>query len=504
MPSRRALVVVPPPTAYEPRPGPLDVLKKVLRVVLSVISVLMLLLFIATLFMGANFFFGTPLNMELAPVASPSPYPAYPPWEEQLAIHVPWAKIWFFNVTLEEGDVLIVRDLNTGATWSYTSNGTDVLTDAFYAGGDGYVRLSISIEDDGDGITSYGVFGFLVTDIWSLVLTPYLLLFIYAIQLPDVPAWVLAALLQAIFVFCFIASAVSSRGYHRALIDSYGKPLKRAMSNFLYAFPFIATASLTGWFILNLIVTSIGFGTEVKGELPGPIFLLLEVSYAVVIEEVFFRVLLIGLPMGIAALLAGRGATTWSGPSALSVFLKGLLCPGALDRDIRRRVRPLAWIMVLFSSAIFGLAHVMTGAWEAGKAITAGAIGLVLGACFVCYGVYASILVHWFFNYHVQVWYVWAVRSRELVALLTAGLIIMVELAIGALSLLMFFVQGIRMLLRRRKPSYPPPTWPPYQPTALPPAWAQGGRAGPEVVGEQGEKGRGVLLGRDGEPYPLG
>jgi len=483
--------VIPPTYPAEREEGGLDVLKKLIRVLLTVISILILILFLVSLYMGANFFFNTPYNMELVQVESPCPYPASPPWEEEIAVRVPWARIWFIDVMLEEGDVLVVTDLNTGSTWTYDTNGTDVLTSVFYAGGDGCVRLKISIQDDGDSITSMGAFGFVVTDIWSLVLRPYILILAYAILLPSTPAWVLAAVLQGIFITCFIVSAISSGGYHRALINSYGKPLKKAMSNFLYAFPFISTASLTGWFILNFLVNMAGIGTGVKGKLPGPIFMLLEASYAAVVEELFFRLLLIGLPMGIAAMLArGAKSSPWGTyamkeePSSLSLFLKGLFCPGALSKDVRKRLRPLTWLLVIASSLAFGLAHVAAGTWEPGKAITAAAIGLVLGACFTSYGIYASILLHWFFNYHIQVWSVWIQRAPyDILAYLTAGLVILSEMAIGGLSLIMFLIQGIRMLLRRRRPSYIQPAAPAYQPVVPPaPSWALEGQLGGERV----------------------
>jgi len=118
------------------------------------------------------------------------------------------------------------------------------------------------------------------------------------------------------------------------------------------------------------------------------------------------------------------------------------------------------WLLVLATSAFFGVAHVLSGAWEVGKAITATVAGVVLGACFIYYGLYASILLHWYFNYHLQVWVVWPELTGSIGVLLMVGLILLVELAVGALSLIMFLVQGMRMLVGR-KPS-PPPQAPYY------------------------------------------
>src|SRR5437899_12663364 len=60
--------------------------------------------------------------------------------------------------------------------------------------------------------------------------------------------------------------------------------------------------------------------------------------------------------------------------------------------------------MLGLSSAVFGYAHITSSStWEIGKVTTAAIAGFVMGLAFLIYGAYATILVHWFFNYYSQI-----------------------------------------------------------------------------------------------------
>jgi hypothetical protein len=57
------------------------------------------------------------------------------------------------------------------------------------------------------------------------------------------------------------------------------------------------------------------------------------------------------------------------------------------------------WGVVIFTAIIFGLAHYNPGvSWEIGKISSAAFTGLVIGVCYLVYGIQASIIMHWFFN----------------------------------------------------------------------------------------------------------
>ena len=431
--------------------------KEGLRFVLTLICLMSVILFIASLALGYWLYFGVPMNMEpfivdysrpggpvLRAVESPHPYPAN--WTDRLVLKVPYARLRIDNLTLENGDILLIVDVNTGDMWLWAGNGTGLLTKTFYANSTGFIDLNITIIDDGDGRTSWGLrIRTYVTDIWVLRAKPYILIVILPIALPFVPAWALAAFLQVLFTALLIASWASRKGFHSRVLRGWREPFFKSFQNPLYALPFIATATFTGTIALTLLLESMGVGAGLTMELPGPLLVLMETTYAAVVEEIGFRLILIGLPLALVA-----SAKANMGRSRALVFLKALFCPGALDRDLKKTLRPLMAFLVLASSAAFGLVHVLFGAWEPGKALTATIAGLVMAFCFVRYGLHVSMLVHWYFNYHLQVWSV----AYDLIGPpydLLDVFVVLYEIALGALSLLVFAVQGLRLAIRKAR-----------------------------------------------------
>ena len=257
------------------------------------------------------------------------------------------------------------------------------------------------------------------------------------VELP-VPSVLLALML--VFVACFVAAAIQAGGIHRAIVGVLDRPLLKSMRNFLFAMPFIATGTLAGTMLLIWLMDFLGLRVAPTFKAENLLVLLFEASYAAVIEELGIRLVGIGLPLAILAALRA-GERKWL------AFLKGLFCPPALSRDIRHALRPLAWLLVVATSLIFGYLHLL--GWTIGKVPVATAAGLVLGACFVLYGLHASILIHWFLNNHIQVVGVCAYITEDPAVALIAGLTFLTELAVGFLSLIMFLVQGIRLLIGR-------------------------------------------------------
>ena len=429
-------------------------LKEGLRAILTFFSVLTVLLFFTSIAIGCQLYFGPGERMELfivdystgqpvvRPVESPHPYTAN--WTDKLVLRVPHARLKFENITLEEGDTLIVEQVGRPARWTWSGNGTDVVTSTFYAGPDGAIELVIRIADDGDGRTAWGVKArTYITDIWSLRARPYLLIVILPVVLPPVRAWVLAAFMQAFFTAMILACWAHGLDFARAVAGGHRRPLLKTLRNPLFAMPFVSTSLFTATVGLVIIMEMLGVSAGLRVELPGPLAMLFETTYAVIAEEVGFRLVLIGVPLSLAAAIKAGGRE-----SRLSAFLKSLFCPGSLDPEVRRRLRGLMAFLVVVSSIIFGLTHVLFGGWEIGKAVTATLAGLVMALCFTSYGLHASLLLHWFFNYHIQVWFV----AYELLGPpydLAYYAVITYELALGALSLLMFAIQGVRLAVWR-------------------------------------------------------
>lgn len=110
---------------------------------------------------------------------------------------------------------------------------------------------------------------------------------------------------------------------------------------------------------------------------------------APIVEELAFRVLLIGVPL--AAVCARR------------------LSPA---RALRSLLHPHAWLgghgsraavaLVLASAALFGALHIVgDGSWSGGKATQAAVAGAILGWAYYRHGLLVAILVHWATNYFV-------------------------------------------------------------------------------------------------------
>jgi hypothetical protein len=149
-----------------------------------------------------------------------------------------------------------------------------------------------------------------------------------------------------------------------------------------------------------------------------PLISVLNVGLAAVLEEVSFRMILIGIPMifvtGIKFYMQKKKAKEQktnklqeedSTASFASRFL-------VLDEDYLAMDIPLAflgknknigiieWILIGISGVIFGFAHwdQWTGSWAAWKIVQAGSMGLFLGYAFVKYGLASAIMIHFLNN----------------------------------------------------------------------------------------------------------
>lgn len=114
-----------------------------------------------------------------------------------------------------------------------------------------------------------------------------------------------------------------------------------------------------------------------------------DATRAPIVEELAFRVLLIGVPL--AAVCARRV------PPARA--LRSLLHPHAWLGGHGSRV---AVALILASAALFGALHIVgDGSWSAGKATQAAVAGAILGWVYYRHGLLVAILVHWATNYFV-------------------------------------------------------------------------------------------------------
>jgi len=419
---------------------------------LSLVSALMAALFIISLLVGFYLYFFVPMNMEipLGQMSIESDHPYSVGWEDRLILtpSFPYASVRIRNLTLEEGDVFFIRDMTTGETYKVDYNCTYMIIGVFHVNSTGYLDILVNITDDGDGLTSWGVLiDMVITDIWVLDL------FVSA-PIPGlpplyirVPAWGLALALQAIFAACFIIAFMEAGGFHKAVMESPEKPIGKCMKNFLYAMPFVATGALVGIIALTMLVEAAGVPAGPMWAWPGPVLLLLEGTYGALVEELIFRLLFIGAVLFIVVISAHRRGAKGDGSEAL----KALFFPGWLRGDMKKAVRKVGWILVVISSLAFGLAHSLGGGWAMGKAVTATIDGLVLGACYLLYGLHASLLLHWFRNYYLFSWWALTYVTNSDTAYTIYILTSFFNMVFGILSLVMFLVQGIRLASGRQR-----------------------------------------------------
>ena len=168
----------------------------------------------------------------------------------------------------------------------------------------------------------------------------------------------------------------------------------------------------------------------------------IEVTYASLREEIGFRLTFVGFFALLSYSLVSRRI-----PSPKEVLI-GLFRPTSLpiEGNLRKTYLLSLWGFVLFSSILFGFAHLFspTG-WGVGKAITASLAGVLLGYLYVRYGLFSSIISHWSFNYVSETLTISASVSSWSIALFKV--IVVIYYLSLVLSLALILVRFKRKLL---------------------------------------------------------
>ena len=193
------------------------------------------------------------------------------------------------------------------------------------------------------------------------------------------------AAFSAIYVLFFLYALGQKERFWSAIKAAF-----RTGSDALLSSPFIVVIVSIGFLnftasIIDLLVTSAG--APIGGPTGDPLSLLLGFTYAPLVEEIGFRVLLIGT---VAFILSfGRPLRTalsalWRPSRAIEGFAVG---SGA---------SMIIWAATSFSAVTFGACHVLCGsAWDPGKLPEAIYGGFVFGYLYVRYGFHVAVLAHW-------------------------------------------------------------------------------------------------------------
>jgi Type II CAAX prenyl endopeptidase Rce1-like len=223
----------------------------------------------------------------------------------------------------------------------------------------------------------------------SSLLSPYLYLGPVRVTLPVVLSFgALFALCNAVYLAMFAFAAVQGRRPLAALSASV-----REGAGSLFASPFFATLISIGFLIFTAsLIDVVVSGTA---PVPDPLVELLGLTYAPLVEELGFRVLLVGTVAALAVLVSTRRD-----------ILRSLWRPSAAyEADSGGGVVQMALaVMVVASAVVFGATHVTSG-WTSGKFFEAMYGGLVLGYVYVKYGFHVAVLTHWGIDYFGQVFW---------------------------------------------------------------------------------------------------
>jgi hypothetical protein len=192
-------------------------------------------------------------------------------------------------------------------------------------------------------------------------------------------------------------------------------------------------------------------------------------AYSPISEEIAFRV----TPLGLIVALR----SWWSMANLqdgllrmqrLRVIALSFLSPESaktlgglpsIEKTGLRKVHWIEWISILATAVAFGLAHILSPgtSWDPGKAITAGIAGLTLAVVFLSFGAYAAILLHWFFDFYLEIFEVGANVYGSPVATV-GGIVTLTILLVGALSIFVALAWLIKRAISKVVPTtYKPP-----------------------------------------------
>lgn len=322
---------------------------------------------------------------------------------------------------------------------------------------------------------------FLILD-WPVLITANLLFFCYSFI--------------AIFILCFWLAARNENGVIWGLrsIRQGSRPV--GLPNWLAIMPLITCSLLL---IVLVVTVSLSFGGVRSGNLPQPCptdqagdclrlpsdvaRLFAGIIYAPISEEMAFRITVLGVlvgfrmiwnsakiprPLSRNVLLAGKGFLFALYSPERAKALMGL--PRVASSGWRG-VHWTEWTLLILTSILFGLAHILYGAgWEAGKVLTAGLSGFALGLVYLTYGFFANVLVHWFFNFYL---YIFTLEIYSSVVEIYSGALLTFALTMDLIVFLLTLFLGVLGIIVGvvwyRDRSWPRPRPTAYSTAPLPP-----------------------------------
>lgn len=302
---------------------------------------------------------------------------------------------------------------------------------------------------------------------------PVMIIFMVGFFTPGLSAGSVFSFLWIFYAFCFVVAWRWRESFHnvvsrRALGERYS-----IFRNFLFAMPLLSSMVLTAALAIIYSQSAVGIETGKVQLPPNAHEAFLDVAYAPLREEVAFRIIPIGVLVVLYVFLAARNLKALSTfGSRLKLFFYAFIYPEEAKRmaglpnvtqnGTWRGISLLEWVLVIATSVIFSLAHVVSPiGWDVGKVTSAFVQGFFLAVTYIVYGFEAPILLHWYFNYY---FYFFDPNIAETFFPGSIYLLSTVELLILALGIVAwgaFALEGVRRLfLRQRQPREQPPVQP--------------------------------------------
>lgn len=287
---------------------------------------------------------------------------------------------------------------------------------------------------------------------------PILLFFIFGFHIPvALNAGQVFLFLGALYSICLIAAWKSEESFLRVVRQGVSRPINRLFSNFLIIMPLLTSMLFIMVIGISNLQETAGLPTGGIPQKENPFETLLWLTYSPIMEEIGFRIIPFAIVF-IVYLFSVRknDATTSSFGQPLKLVLLTIFYPDKAkrmagvknigDHGVKDGITKGEWVIVILTSFIFGLAHYISGGgWGLGKITTAFIDGLALALVYLIYGAYAPILLHWFRNYYLQVYYM-AVGVYPAITFFR-DLIVFATFTLGVVGWIAAAILGIRKLL---------------------------------------------------------
>ena len=150
------------------------------------------------------------------------------------------------------------------------------------------------------------------------------------------------------------------------------------------------------WFSILVVISGsiigvqefVGISIE-QPEAPNQLIQFFDISLAPIIEELGFRVVLIGLPLFML----------YSHKLSFKFLVKSLWWP---QKNLRNVNMKKVLLVIVIVGILFGAAHIFSDeAWSTGKFAQAIASGIIIGWVYFRYGFVSAVLIHWATNYFI-------------------------------------------------------------------------------------------------------